>query len=99
MTPSQILAVLLASVAAIGFFQSGRLLGVDGKGWREAPAWMIAGLDGLTAFWAAAAGFAVGNPQIASPGRLALALVFAIGALAVLSIVARRSSHNRWRSH
>lgn len=85
----QILAVVLATIAAGALYQTGRLLGVDAKGWRDAPAGVVPLLDALAAFWAVAAIVALQSPAIATPGRLWLAFGFAAGAVIALVVVAR----------
>ena len=86
MTWAQILGFILAATAAVGFFQTGRLLGVDGQGWPAASAWQVLALDLVAAFWVGAAVFVLQSAAVANSHGLALALAFAISGIWLLII-------------
>lgn len=96
MTWLQILGFILAAIAAAGFFQAGRLLGVDGQGWPAAPAWQVLLLDLVAAFWVGAAVFVLQSAAVTTSLGLALALAFAIAGVWLLaSIVTGRERRPR----
>jgi amino acid transporter len=99
MTALQLLAITLAVVAAMGFGQSGHLLGEEGRGWPNAPIGVSIALWSLAVFWLAAAVYAAGHAAIVGVFTLALASLFALVGVATLAGVLRRRpgrGSDRW---
>lgn len=95
MNALQLLAVILALIAALSFGQAGRLLGAEAKGWPDAPIGVFILFEGVAVFWLGAMVHAFTHPGIVSAGSLALAAVFAGGGLWAMNWVLRRRPHRR----
>ncbi|PZR36506.1 hypothetical protein [Caulobacter segnis] len=81
-----VLSVGLAMVAVGTFLMSAFLLGVDAKGWRNAPVWLRQVLHLLAVFWLAAGFVAMRYPAaVITPVTICAVVIFALGGFALLA--------------
>jgi len=86
----QLLGVVLAMVATGTLAMSAFFLGVDARGWRDAPVWLRQVLHVAAIFWLVAAMVAMVSPRaVIGAVTIGFAALFALGGFAVLAWVLR----------